>query len=76
MVRNKRRAGTYRIMERYDRLKRAKGSGRSIIATARSLTEIIRHMLTENQPFDEARMTNPEIRRKALEMQAAALDVA
>lgn len=76
LVRNKRRTGAYRIMERYDRLKRAKGSGRSIIATARSLSEIIWHMLTENQPFDEARMTNPEIRRKALEMQAAALDVA
>ena len=32
MVRMRRRTGTYRIIERYDRLKRAKGSGRSIIA--------------------------------------------
>lgn len=76
MVRNKRHTASYRIMERYDRLKQAKGSGRSIIATARSLTEIIWHMLTESQPFDEARMKNPQIRRKAMEMQAAALDVA
>ena len=76
MVRNKRRTGTYRIMERYTRMKPRKGSGRTIIATARKLTEIIWHMLHENQPFDETRMKNPELRRKAIEMQAAALDVA
>ena len=76
MVRTKRRTGGYRIMERYDRLKRAKGSGRSIIATARTLSEIIWHMLDGNEPFDEARMKNPEIRRKAMEMQAAAFDAA
>ena len=76
LVRLKRRTGTYRIMERYDRLKRAKGSGRSIIATARVLSEIVWHMLSKGEPFDEARMKNPDIRRKAMEMQAAALDVA
>lgn len=76
MVRVKRRTGTYRIMERYRRMKSMKGSGRSIIATARGLSEIIWHMLTKDEPFDEARMKNPEIRRKAAEMQAAALDVA
>ena len=76
MVRSKRRTATYRIMERYDRLKKVKGSGRSIIATARALSEIIWHMLNENEPFDELRMKNPEIRRKANEMQAAAFDVA
>jgi transposase len=76
LVRLKRRTGTYRIMERYDQLKRAKGSGRSIIATARVLSEIIWHMLDRTEPFDEVRMKDPEIRRKAMEMQAAALDVA
>jgi len=76
MVRNKRRTGTYRIMERYDRLKRAKGSGRSIIATARTLSEIIWHMLDRNEPFDETQMKNPEVRRKAREMQAAAFNAA
>ena len=76
MVRLKRRTGAYRIMERYDRLKRVKGSGRSIIATARVLREIIWHMLTKDEGFDEVRMTNPEIRRKATEMQAAAIDAA
>jgi hypothetical protein len=57
-------------------LKRAKGSGRSIIATARVLSEIVWHMLSKGEPFDEVRMKNPDIRRKAMEMQAAALDVA
>jgi transposase len=76
MVRNKRRTGTYRIMERYDHLKQAKGTGRSIIATARTLSEIIWHMLDRNEPFNEAQMKNPEIRRKAREMQAAAFNAA
>lgn len=76
LVRNKRRTGTYRIMQRYERLKRAKGSGRSIIATARVLSEIIWHMLDRDEEFDEARMKDPAIRRKATEMQAAASDAA
>jgi transposase len=76
MVRLKRRTGTYRIMERYGRLKSAKGTGRSIIATARALSEIIWHMLSKDEQFDEARMKSPEIRRKAAEMQAAAMDAA
>ena len=76
MVRLKRRTGGYRIMERYDRLKRAKGSGRSIIATARTLSEIIWNMLDRNEPFDEIQMKNRDIRRKAIEMRAAAFDAA
>ena len=76
MVRTKRRTRTYRIMERYDRLKRAKGSGRSIIATARTLSEIIWHMLNRDEPFDETQMKDPEIRMKAREMQAAASNAA
>jgi len=76
MVRVKHRTGAYRLMERYVRMKRVKGTGRSIIATARALSEVIWHMLSKDEPFDEARMKSPEIRRKAMEMQAAALDVA
>jgi len=76
MVRNKRRTGAYRIMLKYSQMKPQKGSGRTIIATARKLSEIIWHMLHEGQPFDEARMKSPELRRKAIEMRAAALDVA
>jgi transposase len=76
MVRNKRRTGAYRMMLQYSRMKPQKGSGRTIIATARKLSEIIWHMLHEGRPFDEARMMSPEIRQKAMEMQAAALDAA
>ncbi|WP_219812080.1 hypothetical protein [Alkalispirochaeta sphaeroplastigenens] len=72
----RRRTGTYRIIQRCDRLKQAKGSGRSIIATARQLSTIIWRMLTDGVEFDEAKMLDPEIRRKAIEMQAAALDAA
>ncbi|WP_158906472.1 hypothetical protein [Rectinema subterraneum] len=75
MVRQKRWTGRYRLIVRYDRMKKAKGSGRSIIAVARALSEILWHMLTQNEPFDEAKMIDPKIRRKAVEMQAAAFDV-
>ncbi len=63
-------------MTRYDRMKREKGSGRSIIATARLLSEIIWHMLTNNEPFDPIRMIDSEVRRKAREMRAAAFNAA
>ena len=76
MVRKKRRAGTYRITERYTGTKPQKNSGQTNITTARKLSEIIWHMLHENQPFDETRVKNLELRRKAIEVQAEALDVA
>ena len=66
----------YQRFEMIDRLKRAKGSGSSIIATARKLSEIIYRMLTDGVPFDEYSMIDPAIRRKVMEMQAAALNVA
>jgi transposase len=76
MVRMKRITGEYRIMLRYDRLKQVKGSGKSIIATARTLAEILWHMLTYNEPFDEARMKDPKLYKKSLEMQATAYGAA
>jgi hypothetical protein len=41
MVRNKRRTGAYRIILKYSEMKPQKGSGRTIIATAPKLSEII-----------------------------------
>jgi len=76
MVRMKRTTGSWRIITRYDRMKREKGSGRSIIATARLLSEIIWHMLTNNESFDPLHMTDSEVRRKAREMRAAAFNAA
>ena len=51
-------------------------SERSIIATARVLSEIIWDMLSRGAPFDESRMNDREIRRKAMETQASACDAA
>lgn len=76
MARAKKRTGSYRIMTRYARMKKDKGSGRSIIATARLLSEIIWHMLTYKEPFDPLEMKDPKLFRKAMDMHAAAFDVA
>ncbi|MDY7029523.1 MAG: IS110 family transposase [Spirochaetota bacterium] len=73
MVRNKRTTGGYRIMTRYDQMKTHKGSGKSIIATARKLSTIIYMMLKNGEPFDPLRM---EYSQKYLNMQAAAFDAA
>ncbi len=42
----------YRLMKRYAALKGTKGSGKAIIATARKLSHIVGHMLTNNEPFN------------------------
>lgn len=47
-----------------------------MVASARVLDEIIGRVLNRNEPFEEARMKNPKIRPKAMEMQAAAFDAA
>lgn len=52
------------------------GNSRSIIATARQLSEIIYRMLTDDVEFDEAKMLDPTIPRKAMEMRAAGWNVA
>lgn len=64
----------YRIMRRYDHLKQVKGSGKSIIATARKLSEIIWHMLQKMESFDSTRMQDPKLFKKSMEMQAAAFN--
>jgi len=42
----------WRIMQRYDYMKTHKGSGKSIIAAARKLAEIVWVMLSNNNDFD------------------------
>lgn len=71
MVRNKRTTGGYRIMGRYTAMKKEKGSGKAIIATARKLSKIVWYMLRNDAPFDPQRMTDPGLRRIAREMQVA-----
>lgn len=47
---------TWRMMQRYEYMKRNKGSGKSIVATARKLAEIVWALLTEEKDFDCGRM--------------------
>jgi hypothetical protein len=58
----------WRLMGRYEFLKRNKGSGKSIIATARQLAMIIWHMLSKGEAFDAERMTDKTLPRKAVSM--------
>jgi len=76
MVRNKRTAGGYRIMGRYAAMKKEKGSGKAIIATARKLSKIVWYMLRNEAPFDPQRMKDPGVRKIAEEMRAAGLPAA
>lgn len=72
MVRNQRLTGTYRLMAHYRAMKPHKGSGKTIIATARKLSKVVWYMLRNDEPFDPIRMTDPEIRRVAHEMRDSA----
>ena len=73
MVRSSKQTKSYRIMSKYRVMKQSKGSGQSIIATARKLSTIVYMILKTRKPFDPLRMV-PD--KKYLKMQAAALSVA
>jgi transposase len=62
---------SWRIMQQYDVMKRNKGSGKSIIATARKLATIIWHMLSGDAEFDVSLMTDRKLTKKAAAMQEA-----
>lgn len=47
---------SWRIMQRYEYMKKNKGSGKSIIATARKMAEIVWAMLSDKQDFDSSKM--------------------
>lgn len=65
MVRLKRTTVTYRLMIRYGIMKRQKGSGRTIIATARKMSKIIWFMLTSDRPFDPGLLIDKTTNEKA-----------
>ena len=46
----------WRMMQRYEYMKKNKGSGKSIIATARKMAEIVWAMLSDKQDFNMAKM--------------------
>jgi transposase len=55
----------WRLMRRHEALKRSKGSGKSIIATARKVAVIIWNMLTAEEGFNEALMVDRNLARTA-----------
>ena len=58
-------------MERYTIMKREKGTGKTIVATARKLSRIIWCMLTADEPFDPSLMIDARLNKKADSMRAA-----
>lgn len=73
MVRSKKHTMGYRLMTRYAEMKKHKGSGKSIIATARKMSTIVYTILKTREPFDPQKMAH---NNKYREMQQAALDAA
>ena len=63
MVRYRKKTGGYRIMTRYQEMKKHKGTGKSIIATARKMSTIVYAILKSREPFDPTKMA--PVRRKA-----------
>jgi hypothetical protein len=64
MRRQKERTKPWRMMARYEGLKQSKGSGRAIIATARTLAMIIWQMLSDDDEFDEKLMVDEQLAKK------------
>jgi len=73
MVRSKRITENYRIMTKYRTMKQNKGSGASIIATARKMSTIVYRILKTREPFDPSKMVPL---KKYEKMRAAAFHVA
>ena len=72
MRRLKKTTMSWRLMERYEGMKKSKGSGKSITATARKVAVIIWHMLSEGKEFDAGLMVDRKLRKKAESMSKTA----
>jgi len=60
----------YRIMAKYRTMKKHKGAGKAIIATARKMSKMVWHMLTYNEPFNPDLMTDAKLDRVIREMRS------
>jgi len=58
-------------MERYEAMKVVKGSGKSIIATARKMSKIVWFMLTREEEFNVGFMTDNSLEKKIESMRTA-----
>jgi transposase len=65
MRRMKAKTATWRMMQRYEALKKNKCSGNAIIATARKVAVIIWHMLSGDNVFDAGRASDAKTARNA-----------
>jgi len=63
MLRYQKVTSSYRIMNRYQDMKKHKGTGKSIIATARKVSTITHALLKSREPFDPTKMEL--VRKKA-----------
>jgi transposase len=61
----------WRFMQRYEAMKKSKGSGKAIIATARKIATMIWHMLTEDEEFDIGQMGDRKLAKKAESMKGS-----
>ncbi len=71
MIRLQKYTESYRIMSKYRKMKKYKGSGKSIIAAARKMSTIVYAILTTREPFDPIKMA---FSKKYSEMQSAAVN--
>jgi len=65
MRRMKVKTTEWRMMQRYEAMKKTKGSGKAIIATARKLATIIWHMLSEEVEFDIGMMVDRKLAKES-----------
>jgi hypothetical protein len=56
---------SWRFMQRYEAMKKSKGSGRAIIATARKIATVIWHMLAEEVKFEIGQMVERKVGKKS-----------
>jgi hypothetical protein len=73
MVRSKKITEHYRIITKYRAMKQNKGSGASIITTARKMSTIVYRILKTREPFDPSKMV---LVKKYTNMQSAAFSAA
>ena len=69
--RMKKKTLTWRLMQRYEAMKKSKGSGKAIIATARKMATIVWNMLTEDVEFEVGLMIDQKLAKKSESMSEA-----
>ena len=70
-IRRSRQSTSWRLMKRYEAMKTVKGSGKSIVATARKMSKIVWFMLTRKEEFNVGFMTDNSLEKKIDSMRTA-----